>query len=129
MSVASISPSRRSLTVYADMPAFIFWMAILALLPVAALFGGMAFLMMALAAGLAMIVWVRPEEAPGAGILFLFASSVLLPYSARLDIDAPSTGEMYYWAAGVFLITVAAVARLGRSPIGCLFRHRPECRK
>ena len=98
---------------YAGTPAVIFWIAIISLLPVAALFGGMAFLLMALAAGVAVLVWIRPQEAPAAGILFLFASTVLLPYGARLEIDMPNTGEMYYWAAGLLLITVAAVARLG----------------
>jgi hypothetical protein len=97
------------------MSALIFWMPFLSLLPVAALvgFGAMAFLMMALATGLAVIVWVRPHEAPGAGVLFLFAASVLLPSSARLDFFAQSAWEMYYWAAGLLVITVAAVARLG----------------
>jgi hypothetical protein len=98
------------------MAAFIFWMAFLPLLPVAALFGfgAMALLMMALAAGLAVIVWFRPREAPGAGVLFLFAASVLLPSNARLDFFSQSGAwEMYYWAAGLLVITVAAVARLG----------------
>jgi len=113
MIAGSISQPKRQHMVYEGMPAFIFWMAILSLIPAAALFGGMAFLMMVLAAGLAVIVWVRPQEAPGAGILFLFASSVLLPNSVRLDLDAPATGEMYYWAAGVLVITIAAVARIG----------------
>ena len=113
MSVGSLTSPERQQTVYAGTPALIFWMVIVSLLPVAALFGGMAFLLMVLAAGVAIIVWVRPQEAPGAGILFLFACSVLLPYGARLDLDMPNTGEMYYWASGLLLITVTAVVRLG----------------
>src|SRR5229473_2152013 len=115
MSAGSISLPKRQQTVYAGMPALIFWMVFLSLLPVAALFGfgAMAFLMMALAVALAGIVWVRPEEAPGAGVLFLFAANVLLPSNARLDFFAQSNWEMYFWAVGLLLITVAAVARLG----------------
>jgi len=117
MSAGSITSSKPQQMVYAGTPAFIFWMVIVSLLPVAALFGGMAFLMMALATGVAVIVWIRPQEAPAAGILFLFASSVLLPYGARLDLDMPNTGEMYYWAGGLLLITVVAVVRLGARQI------------
>jgi hypothetical protein len=113
MSAGSITSPKPQQTVYAGTPAFIFWMVIVSLLPLAALFGGMAFLVMVLAAGVAVIVWVRPQETPAAGILFLFASSVLLPYGARLELDMQNTGEMYYWAAGLLLITLAGVARLG----------------
>src|SRR6266478_9762412 len=99
MSADSISLPKRQPTVYAGMPAVIFWMVFLSLLPVAALFGFgcMAFLMMALAVGLSVIVWVRPQEAPGAGVLFLFAASVLLPSNARLDFFAQGSWEMYVW--------------------------------
>ncbi|SRR6266404_1362989 len=119
MSADSISLPKRQPTVYAGMPAVIFWMVFLSLLPVAALFGFgcMAFLMMALAVALAVIVWLRPQEAPGAGVLFLFAASVLLPSNARVDFSVQSAWEMYVWAAGLLLITVAAVARLGPKEI------------
>lgn len=91
---------------------FIFWLAIIALLPVCALFGGMKYLLLLLAIGLAVIVWNRPEEAPSAGMLFLFASGIVLPYGARFDIYG-SIWEMYYWAAGLLLITTAALLRIG----------------
>jgi hypothetical protein len=113
MSTSTISSLGRPQAIYDGMPALIFWMGILALLLAAELFGGMAYLLMLLAAGLAVVVWVSPHEAPGAGILFLFAASVLLPYSARLDMLAPSAWEMYYWAAGLLLITAAAVVQVG----------------
>jgi O-antigen ligase len=115
MSAGPVSLPKQPQTVHPGMAAVVFWLPFLSLIPVAALvgFGAMAFLMMALAAGLAGIVWVRPEEAPGVGVLFLFAASVLLPSSARLDFFAQSAWEMYFWAAGVLLITVAAIARIG----------------
>lgn len=91
----------------------LFWMIIFSLLPAALLFGGMAFLMIVVALGLAMFVWVRPQEAAGAGMLYLFACHVVFPSSARFDIFAESAWEMYYWAVGLLIITVAAVARLG----------------
>ena len=95
------------------MPVVIFWMTILSLLPAVGLFGGIAFLIMALAVGLAVIVWVRPQEAPGAGMLYLFACSAVFPSAARLDFFAQSAWEMYYWSAGLLIITFAAVARIG----------------
>lgn len=93
-------------------PTVIFCIGFAALLPTAALFGGMEFLLLVLAVGLALIVWVRPQEAPGAGMLFLFAAGILLPYGARFDVDG-DIWQMYYWAAGLLIITVSAVLRLG----------------
>jgi len=91
----------------------VFWADILALLPLALLFGGMGYLMIALALGLALIVWVRPQEAPAAGMLYLFACSVLLPPSGRFEVLPESAGEFRYWAIGLLIITVAAVVRIG----------------
>lgn len=115
MSADSISLPRERAVIYRGTPSLIFWMLFFASLPLAALFGfrSLAFLMMVLAIGLAVIVWVRPDEAPSAGVLFLFAVSLVLPTAARLDVFGPSAWEMYYWAAGLFVITVAAVARVG----------------
>src|ERR1700676_5071211 len=89
-----------------------FWVLFFSLLPLALLFGKMAFLMLFLAAGLAAIVWGRPQEAPGAAILFLFAVSILLPSASR-DDNTLEAWEMYYWAVGLLIITIAAVTRLG----------------
>jgi hypothetical protein len=95
-----------------QLPALIFWLGVLSLLPIAAIFGGMIYLLMALAVILAIIVYKHPQESAGAGMLYLFACNVVLPHSARFDgITQP--WEMYYWAIGLLIITSAAVARLG----------------
>ena len=106
---AEISVDRAALS---NTPKLIFWILIVSSLPAAVLLGGMARWLMTLAVGLAAIVYTRPAEAPGAGMLFLFAADILLPYAARFDVTVQPR-EMYYWAAGLFLITMAAVARLG----------------
>jgi hypothetical protein len=80
---------------------------------IAAPVGGMPFLVMALAAGLAVYVLRHPEEAPGAGLLFLFAAGILLPHSARFQEEIRGTPQMYFWATGLLIITIAAVIRLG----------------
>lgn len=87
-----------------------FWIILLSLLPVAAVFGSMTYFEMALALGLAVIVWMRPQEAIGAGMLYLFACHVVFPAAARLDTLAESAWEMYYWAVGLLIIPAAAVA-------------------
>jgi hypothetical protein len=79
-----------------------------------ALVGEMPLSLMLLAIGLAVVVWRKPKEACGVGILYLFACTVLLPSSSRMDIDA-SPWEMYYWAIGSLIITGSAVARIGVS--------------
>jgi len=86
---------------------------VLGLVSIAALLGGMAYLMIVMAIGLSVYVWKRPNEAPGAAMLFLFAAGILLPYSARFLSESDDMSQMYYWAAGLLLITVAAVMRIG----------------
>ncbi len=113
MSSVPIGPVGLKRPVSAVALSTVFWMALATLLPAAELLGGMAVVMMALAVGLSVAVWVRPQEAPAAGVLYLFACSVIFPYGARLIFDAPNSGEMYYWAVGLFLITATAMARLG----------------
>lgn len=93
-------------------PLLIFWILLVSLLPFAALFGGMSWLLMVLAVVVAVIVYRRPQEAPAAGVLFLFGASIVLPYASRFDFDVAST-EMYFWAAGLLIITLAAVLRIG----------------
>lgn len=88
-------------------------LGLLSLAALAAIVGGMALLVMLLAAGLGVHVWRHPEETPGAGMLFLFAAGILLPYSARLDGVSNDMSQMYYWASGLLLITAAGVARVG----------------
>ncbi len=94
------------------LPVWIFWIVPVSLLPIAALSGGMKLWVLCLAVGLMVLVWYCPQEACGAGLLFLFASGILLPYAARFGDTVAST-EMYYWAAGLLAITAAAVARIG----------------
>ena len=86
---------------------------VLLLVPIAALSGGMSLLVMALALGLAVFVWRDPAEAPGAGLLFLFAAQILLPSSARIYSESTDISQMYIWAAGLLIITLAAVIRIG----------------
>jgi O-antigen ligase len=91
----------------------ILWLLTLSSLPIAMLLDCASMWLMFLALGLAVIVWIRPEEAAGAGMLFLLAASIVLPYAARFLEFSTDTTEMYYWAAGLFIITAAAIARLG----------------
>jgi O-antigen ligase len=65
-----------------------------------------------LAVGLGVCVWRRPEEAAGAATVFLLAAGILLPSSARFN-GLDEIWQMYYWASGLLLITVAAVLRVG----------------
>jgi hypothetical protein len=94
------------------MPSVIFWLGIFSLLPIAAVFGGMVPLLMGLAVVLAVVVYRRPQEAAGVGMLYLFATNVVLPHSARFD-GVTKPWEMYYWAVGLLIVTAGAVARLG----------------
>lgn len=104
-----ISVQRDSLT---TLPYVIFWLGVCCLLPIAALFGGMLYLLMGLAFVLAVMVYQHPDEAPGAAILYLFACNILLPHSARFD-GLTTPWEMYWWAIGLLIVTIAAVARIG----------------
>src|SRR5208282_3464182 len=55
------------------------------------------------------------------GPLFLLAADVFLPSTARFDADNLSEPwEMYYWAAGILLITLAPLPKLGwKAWTGC----------
>ena len=97
---------------FEGVPVRIFWVVVFILLPMLALLGGVAVLMMAVAFGVAAIVWQRPQETPGAGMLYLFACNVVFPTAARLEATQ-STWEMYYWAIGLLIITAAGVTRIG----------------
>lgn len=46
-------------------------------------------------------------------MLFLFAAQILLPFSARFFGESIDTSQMYVWAAGLLIIMIAAVVRLG----------------
>ena len=81
-------------------------------LPLAMLLDAVPLWLMAVAVGLALLIWFHPQEAAPAGILFMFLGSVVLPVP-RGDAPAQTPLEMYYWACGLLIITGAGVARLG----------------
>jgi O-antigen ligase len=91
----------------------VLFVGLLVLAPVAAFVGGMSFLVMALAAGLAIYVWSHPEEAPASSLLFLLAAQILLPSTARIYNESLDISQMYIWAFGLLLITISAVIRVG----------------
>lgn len=97
---------------FSGMLTLAFWAVILTLLAATVLFGGTPVLILALAVGLAVVAWVRPQEAPAAGMLYLFACNIVLPSSARFD-GVPTTWELVYWASGLLIITSAACCRIG----------------
>jgi len=113
MSTHSDTLVNKRLAAYPGLAALTFWILMGSLLLVTTTFGGMRYFAIALAIGLAVTVWMRPHEAAGAGILYLFVCHVVFPSQARFDILAESAWEEYYWAAGLLIITAAAIARIG----------------
>jgi hypothetical protein len=112
MSIGGTNTALKDHTTLSGAPTAIFWIILISLLPFAALFGGMRWLLIALAIIISVLVFNRPQEAPSAGVLFLFGASIVLPYASRFDFTLVSN-EMYYWAAGLLMITAAAVLRIG----------------
>jgi len=91
-----------------------FCLCLLSLAPIAVFFNGVKFFILVLAAGLAALVWARPKEAASTDVLFLIVCCVIFPPSGRYEWaiwDEP--WQLRYWAAGLLIITVAAVARIG----------------
>lgn len=97
-------------------------------LSVAGLFGGMEYLIIALALGLAVVILREPQEAVAAGWLFMLAAMTLLPARSRFHfLDSQTIGidwQQYYWAAGSLIVTLAALysiglSRLLRAPRSC----------
>jgi len=77
----------------------------------------MAVLLTALAVVLAVRVCLQPSRVVYAGPLFLMAADVFLPAHARFsDYGQTSQWEMYFWAAWILLITLAAILKLGLRP-------------
>jgi hypothetical protein len=77
----------------------------------------LAVLLSAAAIVSAVRVGLQPVRAIYVGPLFLMAANVFLPAHARfLDYGQTSQWEMYFWAAGILLITLAAVPKLGLRP-------------
>jgi hypothetical protein len=86
----------------------------------AGLLGGMQYVIIGLAVGLAILVAHRPEEAVPAGLLFMLVAMTLLPSEARLRFIDPrydQSWQMYYWAAGSLVIVLAALCRVGFSSL------------
>lgn len=79
---------------------------------VAAVAGGMKYVVIALAVLMAGLVYKKPNEGIAAGVVFLIACFVVLPPSGRFD-GTIENWEMYYWAGGLLIITLAAGAGLG----------------
>jgi hypothetical protein len=87
----------------------------------AALFSGMRVLVLGIAVALAVVVWAWPKEAAAIGVLFLMICTVIFPSVSRFDWTWRyyQPWQMAYWATGLLIITLAAVARIG---IGSLWR-------
>lgn len=105
----------------ADLARVTLLLAGMVVVSVAALLGGMQYIISVLALGLAVVVVRRPREAVPAGWLFMFAAMILLPSSARLQfIDsryAETYWQMYYWAVGSLVIVLAGFYRIGLSSL------------
>jgi hypothetical protein len=84
------------------------------------LLGGMEYLILGLALGLAILIVRQPEEAVPSGWLFMMAAMVLLPSEARLrfiDVKYDQAWQMYFWAAGSLIVSLAALYRIGFSSV------------
>lgn len=79
---------------------------------VAAVAGGMKYVMITLAICMAAWVYKRPSEGIAAGTVYLIACNVVFPNSARFDW-AIDPWEMRYWAFGLLVITLAACVGVG----------------
>lgn len=83
-------------------------------LPLVSFWGGMPILLSGFAAGLALYVYHAPSSVVFVGPLYLLAADVFLPSAARFDSNnLAEPWEMYYWAAGILLITLAPLPKLG----------------
>ncbi|HZR55258.1 MAG TPA: hypothetical protein VFA74_00175 [Terriglobales bacterium] len=78
-----------------------------------AFLGGMPALLLVFAGFLAARIYQYPQEVIVTGPLFLLAVNVFFPSVARFDAgNTTEPWEMYYWACGILLITLAALLRL-----------------
>jgi len=87
----------------------------------AGILGGMQYIIIALALGLAILVARKPKEAVPAGWLFMLAAMTLLPVTARLHyLDIQTEGidwQQYIWAVGSLIVVSAALYRVGISSL------------
>jgi hypothetical protein len=84
---------------------------LLVALPLLWMTGATKYFVLLLAVWLAVLVYKEPHEAISAGILYLLACNVVLPVSAFDSTIEP--WQMYYWASGLLIITLAAGVRIG----------------
>jgi len=86
----------------------------IAALPLIIAVGGMPIVLLVVAVGFAFRVYQNPKDLIVAGPLFVLAANVFLPSAARLDAtNTDPAWEMRYWAAGLLLITIAPLPKLG----------------
>ncbi|HEV7522903.1 MAG TPA: hypothetical protein VGP89_17510 [Candidatus Angelobacter sp.] len=70
-------------------------------------------LLLVLAVTLAVRVHQHPKEIIVTGPAFLLAANIFFPSAARFDAgNTTEPWEMYYWACGILLITLAALLKL-----------------
>src|SRR3974390_3730990 len=79
---------------------------------VAAVAGGMKYVIIALAFLIARWFNKKPNEGIAAGTVFLIACNLVFPPASRFDL-ATEPWEMRYWASGLLIITVGAGAGIG----------------
>jgi hypothetical protein len=79
----------------------------------ATLVRGMPAVVLVFATVLAVRVYQHPSEVVVAGPMFLLAVDIFFPSAARFDAsNTIEPWEMYYWASGILLITLAAIGKL-----------------
>jgi hypothetical protein len=89
-------------------------LTVILVLPMVSFWGGMPALLTVFASALALHVYRVPGSVIFVGPLFLLAADVFLPSAARFDSNnLAEPWEMYYWAAGILLITLAPLPKLG----------------
>jgi hypothetical protein len=84
----------------------------------AGLLGGMQYLIVGLALGLAILILRKPDEAVPSAWLFMLAAMILLPSEARLrfiDLKYDQVWQMYFWAAGSLIVALAGLYSVGIS--------------
>lgn len=112
--MTNISTSLISSDLRSSLWTLAFSLSILSVGGVLTLFGGMKLFVLALAVLLAVVVFQHPKEAIWAGIIYILACQVIFPSAARFDIFGTTPiWEMYYWASGLLIVTLAAILRLG----------------
>lgn len=100
-----------------DAPRIAFILAGAIVVTVAGLLGGMQYVILAFAVGLAVFVSKQPKEAISSGILFMLVAMVFLPSTARLQfLDSRTidvSWQMYFWAVGSLIVVASAVRSIG----------------